>query len=73
MSFAVCTPQSKELTEPEGQFTSPGYPGIYSGDQTCTWHITVTDGRLIELQVQIVDMKSGTRCLADYIQASKGQ
>ena len=40
-----------ELTEAEGNFTSPGYPGWYYDDQKCTWHITVKEGSRVELLV----------------------
>lgn len=46
----------EELTEAEGQFTSPGYPEDYPLNQMCTWHIKVKNGSRVELQLQIIDI-----------------
>ena len=49
--FAACVPE--ELTEAEGQFTSPGYPGLYHKRENCTWHITVKSDSRVQLHLQI--------------------
>ena len=47
---------SQELTEAEGQFTNPGYPGGYQIYDNCMWLIRVKNGSNIELNVYIIEL-----------------
>jgi len=39
------------LDQPEGEFTSPGYPGFYPPSTTCEWNIVVDHGYVIEITI----------------------
>ena len=65
-SFSVCASQ---LSETEGQFTSPGYPLQYNNHDYCTWHIQVKDGYLVKLHVQVQSiLKPYYMCYDDVLQ-----
>ena len=51
--ISACESEPVELTEAEGNFTSPGWPGWYYRNQRCSWHITVKEGSRVELLVDI--------------------
>jgi len=39
------------LNQPEGEFTSPGYPGFYPPSTTCEWNIVADYGYIIEITI----------------------
>jgi hypothetical protein len=38
-----------DLNDPEGTFTSPGYPNAYTENVNCVWYISVQPGLRIRL------------------------
>jgi len=51
MTHIFCSIQDcgGQLTEPNGTFTSPGYPDDYPGNANCNWTIKVPQGHKILL------------------------
>ena len=61
-------PNMAILTGISGIITSPSYPGNYGNNHNCSWKIMSSIGRVVELVIQDMDIKSGTNCPNDYIQ-----
>ncbi|XP_068081387.1 cubilin [Anabrus simplex] len=53
------------LTRPEGEFTSPGYPGRYKDEVECHWSITVPLHLSIELTIHDLVMEGRMDCRFD--------
>ncbi|XP_047482510.1 LOW QUALITY PROTEIN: cubilin-like [Penaeus chinensis] len=45
-----------EMSGPEGEIRSPGYPHGYSRNRFCVWHITVPEGRRVMVEVVDIDL-----------------
>ncbi|CAL1543309.1 unnamed protein product [Lymnaea stagnalis] len=46
----------KNLSDPTGVILSPGYPHSYVNNARCYWHITVGQGKVIELNITRFDV-----------------
>ncbi|XP_015260969.1 PREDICTED: membrane frizzled-related protein, partial [Gekko japonicus] len=56
------------LHGPEGSFSSPNYPAPYPPNILCTWHIRGTQGTVIQLQVETLDIENSISCLYDRLE-----
>ncbi|XP_042329905.1 membrane frizzled-related protein [Sceloporus undulatus] len=68
--FAVC---GGTLHGPKGSFSSPNYPAPYPPNVLCKWHIQVTEGMVVQLKVEVLDMESSASCLYDRLEVYKEQ
>ncbi|XP_068752353.1 dorsal-ventral patterning tolloid-like protein 1 [Montipora capricornis] len=67
------TPRSctYNLTDLQGNFSSPHYPSRYPHHLNCTWYITVTPGSYIYLQFFKFSLEyGGKHCRYDYVEVS---
>ncbi|XP_076437271.1 cubilin-like isoform X2 [Babylonia areolata] len=65
-----------DLTTSSGTITSPNYPGQYPHRRSCTWRITVQQGRRITLTFNDLGLeRSSSRrwCFWDYVEVVNGQ
>ena len=59
------------LTDRQGNLTSPNYPYSYPNDVTCIWTITTTRGDYIHLYFLYFYLEyGGTYCPYDYVEVS---
>nr|XP_056716834.1 membrane frizzled-related protein [Euleptes europaea] len=56
------------LQGPKGFFSSPNYPAPYPPNILCTWHIQGTQGTLIQLKVETLDIENSVSCLYDRLE-----
>ncbi|XP_067663248.1 tolloid-like protein 2 isoform X1 [Haliotis asinina] len=47
--------------------TSPGYPGNYANDVSCTWTISTTTGNKIKVEIMFLSLQYSKRCTRDYL------
>nr|XP_060643550.1 membrane frizzled-related protein [Anolis sagrei ordinatus] len=59
------------LHGPKGSFSSPNYPSPYPPNVLCKWHIQVTEGMVIQLKVDVLDVESSASCLYDRLEVYK--
>lgn len=69
LSFPAC---SEKLFNLSGYFFSPSYPGYYSGDMFCTWHITVPNGYVIRVEFLEFQLKDHSTCEDCFIKIFDG-
>jgi len=53
------------LVQPEGEFTSPGYPSFYPPSTTCEWNIVADHGNTIEIFIEDFWFESSKSCIFD--------
>ncbi|KAL5234243.1 hypothetical protein ACI65C_001653 [Semiaphis heraclei] len=53
------------LDQPEGEFTSPGYPSFYPPSTTCEWNIVADYGNTIEISIEDFWFESSKSCISD--------
>jgi len=53
------------LDQPEGEFTSPGYPGFYPPSTTCEWNIVADYGYTIEITIVDFWFEMSRSCALD--------
>ncbi|XP_068694609.1 uncharacterized protein [Montipora foliosa] len=62
---------ANNLTDLQGNFSSPNYPSSYSHHLDCLWSITVTPGSFIYLQFSDFSVEYGSSyCPYDYVEVS---
>ncbi|XP_058489989.1 membrane frizzled-related protein [Solea solea] len=59
------------LTEPEGTFTSPNYPGSYPHNSLCVWVIVVMPPSLVQIHVSSLTVEGPSPCLFDWLQVQE--
>ncbi|KAJ7371386.1 hypothetical protein OS493_025848 [Desmophyllum pertusum] len=62
-----------ELEGSSGTFESPRYPLKYPKFMSCTWVITVPEGKLVKLSFQKFDVEWSANCDEDYVRVYDGQ
>jgi len=53
------------LDQPDGEFTSPGYPSFYPPSTTCEWNIVADYGNTIEISIEDFWFESSKSCISD--------
>ncbi|XP_050435751.1 cubilin [Adelges cooleyi] len=61
------------LNQPDGEFTSPGYPGVYPSSVSCEWKIVVDYGNTIEITVEDFWFESSLSCNFDFLAIYSGE
>ncbi|XP_068694611.1 uncharacterized protein [Montipora foliosa] len=70
-SFPAPGSCANNLTDLQGNFSSPNYPFSYPHHLDCLWSITVTPGSFIYLQFSDFSVEYGSRyCPYDYVEVS---
>ncbi|XP_035743302.1 cubilin-like [Vespa mandarinia] len=54
--------------EDYGTITSPGYPGRYPPNRDCYWHISVKEGKRVQLHFGQLMLEEHTTCEYDYVE-----
>ncbi|XP_078660107.1 ovochymase-like [Branchiostoma floridae x Branchiostoma belcheri] len=60
------------LTGDSGTFTSPNYPSQYPNLAQCSWKISVTPGKLVQINFSSMDIEELGGCSFDYITVYDG-
>ncbi|XP_022177373.1 cubilin-like [Myzus persicae] len=60
------------LDQPEGEFTSPGYPAFYPPSTTCEWNIVADYGNTIEITILDFWFESSRSCTFDALAIYSG-
>lgn len=55
-----------------GNLTSPGYPGNYSSDFTCVWHIKVPVKYAVKIDFDMFNLETDKKCLFDKVEFFDG-
>uniref|UniRef100_A0A671XF39 Cubilin n=1 Tax=Sparus aurata TaxID=8175 RepID=A0A671XF39_SPAAU len=61
-----------ELTDPYGNFNSPGYPGNYPPSRDCYWEVTVDPGLLITFVFGTLSLEHHPDCNFDFLEIRDG-
>ncbi|XP_074652971.1 cubilin-like [Tubulanus polymorphus] len=61
-----------QFTSPVGEIQSPNQPQNYPPESNCTWTITVTPGRTVNITFESLDILATSECQNDYIQFYNG-
>ncbi|XP_071787824.1 cubilin-like isoform X2 [Asterias amurensis] len=61
-----------ELNQDTGVITSPNYPDEYPHNRQCTWVISASSGRQINVNFTDFDMEQHVDCLYDYVELRNG-
>ncbi|KAJ3659671.1 hypothetical protein Zmor_011346 [Zophobas morio] len=56
------------LKEKTGTFSTPSYPDLYPGDQTCKWIISAPPGNIIQLMWMNFQLERSHECMYDYVE-----
>ncbi|XP_078375556.1 uncharacterized protein LOC144658924 [Oculina patagonica] len=80
MSQEYCSPQpvnaqkacSQSLNSSSGFIVSPFYPGYYTNNMTCTWHLTAKENHVIRLHFQSFAIENHPTCANDYVEVRDG-
>ena len=59
-----------KLTESSGTFQSPGYPGNYGNNLQCDIIISVTPGKIVQIDFDDFDLEEESSCPYDYVQVT---
>ena len=51
-----------------GDFSSPGYPGVYPTDRDCYWTIQVEPGNVVQMMFGTLSLEEDENCSKDYLQ-----
>ncbi|XP_071942939.1 cubilin-like isoform X2 [Antedon mediterranea] len=57
----------------QGVLTSPNYPSNYANNLDCQWHIVVSPGRTIQVNITEFQLQTSTNCDSDYLQFFNGE
>ncbi|XP_036373333.1 tolloid-like protein 1 [Megalops cyprinoides] len=57
----------QQFTAPSGEFTSGNYPSSYDNGKTCSWHIIVDTGKVIQVWFEDFSIEETKLCSADFI------
>ncbi|XP_068198195.1 adhesion G-protein coupled receptor G6 isoform X2 [Antennarius striatus] len=70
----ACTPPSceVELTEAQGQFTSPCYPQKYPNSQACNWTLLAPPGFVVQLSFLDFELEEAPGCIYDRLVVATG-
>ena len=60
------------LTGASGTFTSPGYPSNYPDNKECATTITVSAGKIINLQFSTFKTEPSSSCFFDFVEIKEG-
>ncbi|XP_054879919.1 adhesion G-protein coupled receptor G6 isoform X1 [Poeciliopsis prolifica] len=60
------------LTEAQGEFTSPCYPGNYPNSQTCKWTMQAPTGFIIQLSFLDFELEEARNCMYDRVVVKTG-
>ncbi|CAL1282886.1 unnamed protein product [Larinioides sclopetarius] len=55
-----------------GSFNSPGYPGLYPNERTCSWLVRVPIGKRIQFHFATLQLEDHTNCSYDYVKVHDG-
>ncbi|XP_078658661.1 ovochymase-like [Branchiostoma floridae x Branchiostoma belcheri] len=55
------------LTGDSGTFTSPNYPSQYPNNAQCSWKMSVTPGKLVQINIDTMDVEADGGCSYDSI------
>ena len=58
------------LTNPQGNFTSPNHPSLHQHYLNCFWTITTAPGYYIHLYFPYFHLEGGYRCQYDYVEVT---
>lgn len=53
-----------------GNLSSPGYPGNYEPQTHCHWSVHVSEGHVIRLTIDDLDLETSQGCVYDFILVS---
>lgn len=63
---------SQSLNSSSGFIVSPFYPGYYTNNMTCTWHVTAKENHVIHLHFQSFAIENHPTCANDYVEVRDG-
>ncbi|XP_078377085.1 uncharacterized protein LOC144660350 [Oculina patagonica] len=58
--------------EKSGSILSPQYPGYYTNNANCLWHLTVPEGHVIRLKFLFFDLEYHPQCSSDFVEVRDG-
>ncbi|XP_035273212.1 cubilin [Anguilla anguilla] len=57
----------QQLTGPSGEFSSKNYPNNYDNGNGCSWHITVSPDKVIQLWFEDFSLEDTDLCSSDFL------
>ncbi|XP_070536661.1 cubilin-like [Ptychodera flava] len=60
------------FTESSGIIQTPPHRDVYLGSSNCTWFVTVSDDKIVELKWQMIGIEAHAECRFDYVQVFDG-
>ena len=71
--FQTVCPNMTTFNESSGVITSPFYPRYYPDNQACSWQITASKGKRVQLVIEYTYIQScGSSCTCDYLVIQSG-